>query len=88
MFAYQLLKIDAKCRKGDKIEYDELRHKAAYLSKDYDDETDEENDSLEKALVSAANADTLQTKDEDMGDMSVTELGEGSFQITCISSKY
>lgn len=41
---------------------------------------------MEKVLVSPANADTLQTKDEDMGGMTVTELGEGSIQVTCISS--
>lgn len=29
VFAYQLLKIDVKDWKGDKIKYDELRHKAA-----------------------------------------------------------
>lgn len=38
VFAYQLIKIEVKGWKGDRVELDELRHKAAYLSTDYGSE--------------------------------------------------
>lgn len=38
VFAYQLLKIEVKGWKGTKVEYDELRHKAAFLGTTNDDE--------------------------------------------------
>jgi len=86
VFAYQLLKIEVKGWKGDKIKYDELRHKAAYLSRDDEDETDEENDGMEEVLISPADADTLHSKDESLEDITVTGLGGGSIGVTCISS--
>ncbi|UNI20029.1 hypothetical protein JDV02_006161 [Purpureocillium takamizusanense] len=47
VFAYQLLKIELKGWKGTRIEYDELRHKAAFLNKEKDegdvDEYDEDD---------------------------------------------
>lgn len=38
VFAYQLLKIEVKGWKGTRVEYDELRHKAAFLGNEEDDE--------------------------------------------------
>ena len=62
--AYQLLKIEVKGWKGTKIEYDELRHKAAYLSKDEggdedDEEDDEEDEIAGQVTPSSANVDNL-----------------------------
>ncbi|GKZ50583.1 hypothetical protein AbraIFM66951_003845 [Aspergillus brasiliensis] len=85
VFAYQLLKIEVKGWKGDRVEYDELRHKAAYLSKDDDEETDEEDDVVEEIIISSANAGTLPS-DHDQGGITVTEVGEGDSRASCISS--
>lgn len=57
MFAYQLLKIEFKGRKADRVEYDELRHKATYLGKDDEEDTDEEEEEdVEELSISPANA--------------------------------
>ncbi|KAJ5174595.1 uncharacterized protein N7482_000472 [Penicillium canariense] len=85
VFAYQLLKIEVKGWKGDKVEYDELKHKVAYLNQDDEEETDEEKDGVEVVLISPANTDTLHS-DHDIGHMTVTEVGEGETRFRCISS--
>ncbi|RAH53112.1 hypothetical protein BO85DRAFT_430336 [Aspergillus piperis CBS 112811] len=85
VFAYQLLKIEVKGWKGDRVKYDELRHKAAYLSKDDEDETDEDDDSVEEIIIGSADPGTL-TSDHDQGSMTVTEIGEGDSRVSCISS--
>lgn len=87
VFAYQLLKIEVKGWKGDRVEYDELRHKAAYLSNDNEEETDEEEDGVEEVSISPANASTLPTHN-DTGEVTVTEVGEGESRVNCISSKH
>ncbi|KAJ5443339.1 hypothetical protein N7445_004452 [Penicillium cf. griseofulvum] len=85
VFAYQLLKIEVKGWKGQRVEYDELRHKAAYLSKNDEEETDEEEYAVEDVLISPANAGTLPS-DHDTGEVAVTEVGEGKSRVICISS--
>lgn len=85
VFAYQLLKIEVKGWKGRRVEYDELRHKAAYLSKNDEEETDDEEYAVEDVLISPANADTL-TSYHDTGEVTVTEVGEGKSRVSCISS--
>ncbi|KAI2913172.1 hypothetical protein CBS147343_9640 [Aspergillus niger] len=85
VFAYQLLKIEVKGWKGDRVKYDELRHKAAYLSKDDDDETDDDDDAVEEIIISSADASTL-SSDHDQGGMTVTEVGDGNSRISCIYS--
>lgn len=87
VFAYQLLKIEVKGWKGDKVEYDELRHKAAYLSNDDEEETDEEEDGVKEVLTSPTNTSTLSTH-HDAGNVTVTEVGEGESRVNCISSKH
>lgn len=87
VFAYQLLKIEVKGWKGERVEYDELRHKAAYLSNDDEEETDEEEDDVEEILISPANASTLPTHN-DTGNVNVTEVGEGESRVKCISSTH
>ncbi|CAI7619331.1 unnamed protein product [Penicillium viridicatum] len=85
VFAYQLLKIEVKGWKGDRVEYDELRHKAAYLSNDDEEETDEEEDGVEEVLISPANASTLPSQNN-TGGVTVTEVGEGESRVNCIST--
>lgn len=90
VFAYQLLKIEVKGWKGTKIEYDELRHKAAYLSKDdegsdEDDEDDEEDEIAGQVTPSRANVDSLPVSRSTDG-ITIVELGEGESKITCISA--
>ncbi|GAQ42971.1 hypothetical protein AtubIFM56815_008499 [Aspergillus tubingensis] len=85
LFAYQLLKIEVKGWKGNRVKYDELRHKAAYLSKDDEDETDEDDDAVEEIIIGSADPGTL-SSDHDQGSMTVTEIGEGDSRVNCISS--
>ncbi|XRM45795.1 hypothetical protein ABZX51_008870 [Aspergillus tubingensis] len=85
VFAYQLLKIEVKGWKGNRVKYDELRHKAAYLSKDDEDETDEDDDAVEEIIIGSADPGTL-SSDHDQGSMTVTEIGEGDSRVNCISS--
>ncbi|KAL4985726.1 hypothetical protein BDW68DRAFT_164503 [Aspergillus falconensis] len=86
VFAYQLLKIEIKGWKGDRIEYDELKHKAAYLSNDDEGETDEEDDCVGEVLVSPVIADRL-CSEYDTGVVTVTEVGKGESRVFCVSSK-
>jgi len=86
VFAYQLLKIEVKGWKGTKIEYDELRHKAAYLSKDdEDDEDDDEDEITGQVTVSVASVDNISVS-RSIGGITTVELGEGESKITCISA--
>ncbi|KAE8155429.1 hypothetical protein BDV40DRAFT_307033 [Aspergillus tamarii] len=85
VFAYQLLKIEVKGWNGQRVEYDELRHKAAYLSENVEQEPDEEEHAVEDVLISPANAGTLPS-DHDSGEVVVTEVGEGKGRVSCISS--
>jgi hypothetical protein len=88
VFAYQLLKIEVKGWKGTKIVYDELRHKAAYLSKDdEDDEEDEEDDEDEitgQVTANVACVDNIPVP-RSISGITTAELGEGESKITCIS---
>lgn len=84
VFAYQLLKIEVKGWKGTKIEYDELRHKAAYLSKDEeDDEEDDEDEITGQVTASVASEDNLPVC-RSTGGITTVKLGEGESKITCI----
>lgn len=82
VFAYQLLKIEAKGWKGDRVEYDELRYKAAYLGKDDEEDTDEDDD-VEELLISPANAGNL-SSGQDSGEVLVKDLGEGQSRVGSI----
>ena len=84
VFAYQLLKIEVKGWKGTKIEYDELRHKAAYLSKDEeDDEEDDEDEITGQVIASVVGEDNLPVCRSTDG-ITMAKLGEGESKITCI----
>ena len=86
VFAYQLLKIEVKGWKGTKIEYDELRHKAAYLgNEDEDDEEDDEDELVGQVTASVAGADDLPVS-RSTGGITTVELWEGESKITCISA--
>lgn len=86
VFAYQLLKIEVKGWKGTKIEYDELRHKAAYLSKDEeDDEEDDEDEITGQVTARVASVDNLPVS-RSTGGITTVEFGEGESKITCISA--
>ena len=84
VFAYQLLKIEAKGWKGTRIEYDELRHKAAYLShedgEEYDDEDEEDLGEVTATLTSPENLQTLQNT----GGLKTVQLGEVGSRITFV----
>ncbi|RFU73339.1 hypothetical protein TARUN_8913 [Trichoderma arundinaceum] len=97
VFAYQLLKIEIKGWKGTKLKYDELRHKAAYLSRDDESDEDEEGDEEEeedddddddvsgKVLVNVVTADNLTLSNNADGN-AVVELGDRNTKIICIST--
>lgn len=92
VFAYQLLKIEIKGWKGTKLKYDELRHKAAYLSRDEefdedeDGEDDDENDTFGQLTIDALTVDNLSPSGYTGGN-TVVELGEGDAKIVCISTR-
>ncbi|RJE23881.1 hypothetical protein PHISCL_03793 [Aspergillus sclerotialis] len=80
VFAYQLLKIETKGWKGTRIEYDELRHKAAYLNIDDDDDDDVEDDEdVGQVTVSAVSA-------SDLPGATSIQLGGGEDKVTCLSA--
>ncbi|KAI9042926.1 uncharacterized protein KD926_004716 [Aspergillus affinis] len=88
VFAYQLLKIEVKGWKGDRIIYDELRHKSALLSNDEEDDTDdeeeeEEEEGLQEVVISSIRADNLPSG-RDAGGFAVSELGENQDHVHCI----
>lgn len=85
VFAYQLLKIEVKGWRGDRVEYDELRHKAAYLSTSDGDDTDEEEDGIEDFHVSPVHVGNLQG-DHKAEEMTVREVGEEKIRVSCIYS--
>lgn len=79
VFAYQLLKIEVKGFKGARIEYDELRHKAGYLSTIEDEEQDgEDEDSIEIAAT--------QLGPDDLSEANATSA-EGGLKVTCLWTK-
>ncbi|KAL9618680.1 MAG: hypothetical protein Q9160_006647 [Pyrenula sp. 1 TL-2023] len=83
VFAYQLLKIEIKGWKGTEIQYDELRHKAAYLSND-DDEDEVEDDEIKDITTRAiASVDDMPSINKETRITSV-EVGEGEGRTTCI----
>lgn len=88
VFAYQLLKIEVKGWKGTKIEYDELRHKAAYLGisdEEDDDDEDSENEIEGQVTTSTVNKDNIPVS-RSSGGTTIVELGEGESMITCIAA--
>ncbi|KAH8432435.1 uncharacterized protein LDX57_010071 [Aspergillus melleus] len=91
VFAYQLLKIEIKGWKGDRIIYDELRHKSALLSNDEEDDTDDEVEDeqevqgLEEVVVSPISTDKL-PGGRDAGGFAVSEVGETHDHVRCIVS--
>lgn len=92
VFAYQLLKIEVKGWKGTQLKYDELRHKAAYLSRDeeYDEdeegEDDDEDDGFDQVIIDAVTADNL-SPSGNTGGNTVVELGESDAEVICISAR-
>ncbi|PYH91048.1 hypothetical protein BO71DRAFT_486574 [Aspergillus ellipticus CBS 707.79] len=92
VFAYQLLKIEIKGWKGNRISYDELRHQNAFLSNDDDDDDDEEDtdseeggEGLGEVVTSSIRAGNLPSGPE-TGAITVTEVGEDHHPVSCISS--
>jgi len=90
VFAYQLLQIEVKGWKGTKIKYDELRHKAAYLNlddenDDDDDVGDDEDEITGQVTASVASEDNLPVS-RSTGGITTVELGEGESKIICISA--
>ncbi|UKZ69236.1 uncharacterized protein TrAtP1_010245 [Trichoderma atroviride] len=92
VFAYQLLKIEIKGWKGTKLQYNELRHKAAYLSRDeeYDeddeDEEDDEEDTFDQVTIDAVTVDNL-SPSGNTGGNTVVEIGESDAKVICISTR-
>lgn len=92
VFAYQLLKIEVKGWKGTQLKYDELRHKAAYLSRDeeYDEdeegEDDDEDDGFDQVTIDAVTADNL-SPSGNTGGNTVVELGDSDAEVICISAR-
>ena len=85
VFAYQLLKIEVKGWKGRKIEYDELRHKAAYLTKHDEDDDEDEDEPTGPVTASAVSQHNLPISRSTDG-FTIEELGEGESKITCIAA--
>lgn len=87
VFAYQLLKIEVKGWKGNKVEYDELRHKAAFLGNEDDDEDVTEDNGVDgvEGVVS-----TCKARSADLaGSYNSTELmtsqcEAGGIMVECI----
>lgn len=86
VFAYQLHRIDVKGWKGDGINYDELRHKAAFLSKDDEDDTEEEVEVEEDIIFGPAGADAF-LEDQKIGQVVIAETESSDVKINCIFSK-
>ncbi|KAJ5638442.1 aldehyde dehydrogenase conserved site [Penicillium herquei] len=87
VFAYQLLKIEIKGWLKERIVYDELRHKAAYLANDDSDEDDDSDadDSIGQIDVRPAEADVLPTG-KGATEFLLKQLGEGEDAIKFIVS--
>lgn len=85
VFAYQLLKIEVKGWKGDKVMYDELRHKAAYLSKDDEDDDEDDEDEITEVTASLVSEDNLPIS-RSTDAITTVELGESESKITCIAA--
>ncbi|KAJ6024227.1 aldehyde dehydrogenase conserved site [Penicillium herquei] len=93
VFAYQLLKIEIKGWLKERVVYDELRHKAAYLANDDSDEVDEvdndndnDNDNgIGQIDMRPAEAEVLPTGNGATGFL-LKELGEGKDLIKFIVS--
>ncbi|KAL6797478.1 hypothetical protein GGI42DRAFT_330785 [Trichoderma sp. SZMC 28013] len=92
IFAYQLLKIEVKGWRGTKVQYDEFRHDAAFLSKD-DAESDsesngEDSDDEIKGHVTVCVAGVNNLPPSSLGGIEIeqVELNEGNQRITCISA--
>ncbi|KAM0244884.1 hypothetical protein ACHAQJ_010699 [Trichoderma viride] len=90
VFAYQLLKIEIKGWRGTRIEFDELRHKAAYLSKD-DSDLDSESDGEDtedeikgQVTVCVAGVDNLPLSS--LEEINLVEVEGSKHGITCISA--
>ncbi|KAL7930205.1 hypothetical protein V8C35DRAFT_313802, partial [Trichoderma chlorosporum] len=92
IFAYQLLKIEVKGWRGARVEYDEFRHNAAFLSKD-DSESGSESDGEDtddeiegQVTVCVAGLDNLSPSSLGGVQIEQVELKEGKHKITCISA--
>lgn len=86
VFAYQLLKIEVKGWKGTRIEYDELKHKAAFLSQDQEDdeEEDDEDEITGQVIASLVSVDNLAVPRSTV-EIPEVNLGEGGSKIIFIS---
>lgn len=92
VFAYQLLKIEVKGWRGTRVEYDEFRHNAAYLSKDdsescseYDGE-DSDDEIKGQVTVCAAGVNNLSPSSLGGVEIEQLELIVGEHRISCISA--
>lgn len=81
VFAYQLLKVEVKGLKGNRIEYDELRHKAAYLSTGEDEEQEGKGEDGDSSIEIA----TAQLGPENFSEAGTTSV-EGDL-VTCLWAK-
>jgi hypothetical protein len=87
VFAYQLLKIEVKGWKDKTVQFDEFRHKAAYLSNN-DDSEDEGGDETVQKLIEvtarkAIGADFTEADNE--FEVSLVEVGEEEGKCLCVS---
>lgn len=85
VFAYQLLKIEVKGWKGDRVEYDELRHKAAFLgSEDDDEDIAEDVDHMEGPVsIRRTGSDDLQSS-YSSSELIVSRFEAGENAVECI----
>lgn len=87
VFAYQLLKIEVKGWKGTKVEYDELRHKAAFLGNEDDDEDVTEDNGVDtvEGLVSTCKARSADLTDSyNAAELITSHCEAGGIMIECI----
>lgn len=87
VFAYQLLKIEVKGWKGTRVEYDELRHKAAFLGNEDDDGDVIEDNSVDgvEGVVSTCKARPVDLAGSyNSAELMKSEFEAGRIMIECI----
>lgn len=87
VFVYQLLKIEVNGWKGTKVGYDELRHKAAFLGNEDDDEDFAEDNGVDnvKGLVSTCKARSADlTESYNPAELIASQFEAGGITIECI----
>lgn len=87
VFAYQLLKIEVKGWKGTRVEYDELRHKAAFLGNEDDEEDDTEDNGVDdvEGVVSMCKARPADLAGiYNSAEIMTSEFEAGRIMVECI----